>query len=150
MAKTTEMKTEEVIPEVDNNAVLDEIKAREKHMEEMFAQMLALKNEATAQTVQNVQNAKNTVSLPEEIQKREDELHEMVKIKLRKDRNSKLSDLFVSVNGKAYLIKRGVEVEVPRYVAKVIEDAEEQEERAIDYCEELANKFVKETEELGG
>ena len=148
MAKTTEVKTEEVNPEVDNIAVLEEIKAREKHMEEMFAQMLALKNEATAQTVQN---AKNTVSLPEEIQKREDKLHEMVKIKLRKDRNSKLSDLFVCVNGKKpRLIKRGVEVEVPRYVAKVIEDAEEQEERAIDYCEELANKFVKETEELGG
>lgn len=147
MAKTTEMKTEEVIPEVDNNAVLDEIREREKHMEEMFAQMLALKNETASQTVQD---AKNTVSLPEKIQKRENELHEMVKIKLRKDRNSKLSDLFVSVNGKAYLIKRGVEVEVPRYVAKVIEDAEEQEERAIDYCEELANKFVKETEELGG
>ena len=43
-----------------------------------------------------------------------------VKIKLPISRNEK-EDVFVGINGKTYLIKRGVEVEVPESVAKVLE-----------------------------
>jgi hypothetical protein len=48
----------------------------------------------------------------------------MVKIKLPLTRTEK-DDKWCCVNGKPYLIKRGVEVEVPEYVAEVLRNEEE-------------------------
>lgn len=93
---------------------------------------------------------KNSNTTAAGVQDSEKKLHEKVKIKIRKDRNSKLPDLFVGVNGKTWLIKRGEEVEVPRYVAEVIKNAEEQEERAVDFCDVLTEKFEKETKVVAG
>ena len=47
-----------------------------------------------------------------------------VKIKLPLTRTEK-DDKWCCVNGKPYLIKRGVEVEVPDYVAEVLRNEEE-------------------------
>lgn len=55
-----------------------------------------------------------------------------VKIKLPLTRNEK-DDVYVCVNGKPYLIKRGVEVEVPDYVAEVLQHKEEMLEIAMEY-----------------
>ena len=44
-----------------------------------------------------------------------------MKIKLFKDNSRYKEDLFVSVNGVNYKIRRGVEVEVPPEVAEVLE-----------------------------
>ena len=46
-----------------------------------------------------------------------------VKIKLPLTRTEK-EDVFVGINGKRYLIKRGVEVEVPVGVARILERRE--------------------------
>ena len=46
-----------------------------------------------------------------------------VKIKLPLTRTEK-DDVFVGINGKRYLIKRGVEVEVPVGVARILERRE--------------------------
>ena len=43
----------------------------------------------------------------------------------------------VIVNGKAYLIQRGVEVEVPCAVAEVLEHAQEQSQRAIELSDAI-------------
>ena len=51
---------------------------------------------------------------------------EKVRIKLFKGRYK--SDLFVSVNGVNYQIRRGVEVEVPRSVAEVLEHSQRQDD----------------------
>lgn len=48
----------------------------------------------------------------------------MVKIKIPRTRKDQ-EDVFVSVNLNTYLIKRGVEVEVPEAVAEVIRHQEE-------------------------
>lgn len=48
----------------------------------------------------------------------------MVKIKLPLTRSEK-EDKWCAVNGKTFLIKRGVEVEVPDYVAEVLRHEEE-------------------------
>ena len=53
----------------------------------------------------------------------------MVKIKLFKDNSRYKEDLFVSVNGVNYKIRRGVEVEVPPEVAEVLEHSQMQDER---------------------
>jgi hypothetical protein len=48
----------------------------------------------------------------------------MVKIRIPRTRADE-EDVFVSVNMETYLIKRGVEVEVPDYVAEVLQHQEE-------------------------
>ena len=45
----------------------------------------------------------------------------------------------MSVNGHSFLIKRGVEVEVPDYIAQVIEDAEAQNNKALEYMASVAD-----------
>ena len=52
-----------------------------------------------------------------------------MKIKLFKDNSRSKEDLFVSVNGVNYKIRRGVEVEVPPEVAEVLEHSQMQDER---------------------
>lgn len=53
---------------------------------------------------------------------------EKVRIKLFKDNGRYKGDLFVSVNGINYKIRRGVEVEVPRAVAEVLEHSQRQDD----------------------
>lgn len=57
----------------------------------------------------------------------------MVKIHLFRDNRMYNDDVFVGVNGKTYLIKRGVDVEVPESVAEVIRNSQKQDSFAI--CE---------------
>lgn len=45
----------------------------------------------------------------------------MVKVRLFKDNDKYKDDVFVAVNGESYLIKRGEEVEVPDYIAEVLD-----------------------------
>lgn len=61
----------------------------------------------------------------------------MVKIKLFKDSERYKNDVFVSLNGENYLIKRGVEVEVPDYIATILEQSAYQDSVAIDKRESL-------------
>lgn len=70
-----------------------------------------------------------------------------VKIKLPLTRTEK-DDVFVGLNGKTYLIKRGVEVEVPVGVAKILDRKEKMLSIAMAYeaaaaapLEELANMY---------
>lgn len=60
---------------------------------------------------------------------------ETVKIKIPKD--GKKGDVFVSVNERTWLIKRGVEVEVPACVAEVIANAEAMENEADEFDESV-------------
>lgn len=66
-----------------------------------------------------------------------------VKIKLPISRNEK-EDVYVGINGKTYLIKRGVEVEVPENVAKVLERREKMLEIAMAYEESASQNLIKE------
>lgn len=62
----------------------------------------------------------------------------MVKVKLPKAREGEEPEVFVGVNGKAWRIRKGVEVELPEYVAEVLRNSE----RADDHLDEFleANK----------
>lgn len=55
-----------------------------------------------------------------------------VKIKLPLTRNEK-DDVYVAVNGKSYLIKRGETVEVPAGVAEVLQHKEEMLAQAMEF-----------------
>lgn len=62
----------------------------------------------------------------------------MVKIKLPRERSNQ-EDVFVSVNMETFLIKRGVEVEVPDYVAEVLQHQEEMIDKIMLFNEEKAS-----------
>ncbi len=56
-----------------------------------------------------------------------DYLNEMVEIELMQDSKDYKDDVFVAINGKTFLIQRGVKVQVPRYVADFLEDSRKQD-----------------------
>ena len=55
-----------------------------------------------------------------------------VKIRLPLTREEK-DDVYVCVNGKSFLIKRGKEVEVPASVAEVLQHREEMLEQSMEF-----------------
>lgn len=59
-------------------------------------------------------------------------MEKTVKIKLPLTRNEK-EDVFVGVNGNTWLIARGKEVEVPWFVAKVLERQEKVLNQALQF-----------------
>ncbi len=61
-----------------------------------------------------------------------------VKIKIPVVRGEKNTDVYVSVNDRSFAIKRGVEVEVPWFVAEALRDSEDAEIKAYSYIEQNA------------
>lgn len=59
-------------------------------------------------------------------------MEKKVKIKMPLSRNEK-DDVYVGVNGKSWVIQRGQEVEVPWYVARVLERQEMMLSEAIRF-----------------
>jgi len=70
-------------------------------------------------------------------------MEKTVKIKLPLTRSEK-EDVFVGVNGKSWLIRRGEEVELPWYVAKVLE----RQEKMLSQALEFENSAARPLEEL--
>ena len=68
-------------------------------------------------------------------------MEKRVKIKLFKDNGNYRDDVFVSVNGRDFLIKRGEEVSVPDYVAEVLENSIKQERNTATLIEKLENSY---------
>ncbi len=67
----------------------------------------------------------------------------MVKIKLYKDNDKYKDDVQVIVNGEVFVIKRGLEIEVPDFVAEVLENAQIQAQYA---AEEYGRRSFRPTE----
>ena len=65
----------------------------------------------------------------------------MIPIKIEKNKNER-DDVFVSVNGKNFQIKRGERVEVPEYVVEVLENMKRMDELAIERMEEATQRFA--------
>ena len=65
---------------------------------------------------------------------------ELVRIRLFKDNSRYKGDLFVSVNGVNYQIKRGVTVQVPPCVAEVIQHSMEQDEASAARLADIVQK----------
>ena len=60
----------------------------------------------------------------------------LVKIRIPRERDRQ-DDVFVCINGRTWLIKRGVEVEVPECVAEAIRNAEDVAEQAYAYMDSV-------------
>lgn len=74
---------------------------------------------------------------PEET-KPEETKPKMVKVLLRKDRDHQ-DDVPVGLNGYMYLIKRGVEVEVPEGVKEILDNTERMDTLALEKRMALEN-----------
>lgn len=70
-------------------------------------------------------------------------MEKKVKIKLPLTRSEK-EDVFVGVNGKNWLIRRGEEVELPWYAARVLE----RQEKMLSQALEFENSAARPLEEL--
>ena len=65
---------------------------------------------------------------------------EMVDIKLFKDAKNYKDPVCVGVNGRTYLIERGVTVSVPRMVSEVIERSEAQRQKADAFISDVVSR----------
>ena len=70
---------------------------------------------------------------------------EMVEIELFKDNKDYKDDVFVCMNGKNRVIKRGEKVKVPKAYAEVLENSKEQDAFASKLMESKADEFEAET-----
>lgn len=113
---------------------------REEMMAEMKAEAAKILEEAKAEAEDIIAKASKEAGGKEpkgkkvkgETKTQVEKANELVKIKLFKDKGKYFSDVTVIHNGKTYLIKRGVEVEVPRKVAQIIADSDAQKGYAAD------------------
>ena len=62
------------------------------------------------------------------------------RVSLRLPRMPGKGTMFVAVNGRSFLIKRGVSVEVPQYVADFVHQQEEQDEKTAAMIDELSSE----------
>ena len=132
--ETTAATPEELLAEAQAEA--------EKLIAQAKAEAEKIKAEAEAE-------ADSTANTAEETDEYEKWLQEPVKIKLFKDNDKYKDDVFVSVNGNKFLIKRGVEVEVPRYIKNCLDLSEEQKGYAANVSEEYENDYQQRLSELG-
>ena len=73
--------------------------------------------------------------------------NDKVTIKLFLDGKNYSEDVFVGINGRSYLIQRGVEVSVPYAVARVLEDSEQMEQMAKRQIVQLQSRYQKRTQQ---
>lgn len=71
--------------------------------------------------------------------------NEKVTIRLFKDNNEYSDDVYVGWNSRSFQIKRGVDVEVPRGVAEIIKQSEEQSQAATMLMQGLSDDFENES-----
>ena len=113
-----------------------------KQVEEMLAK-------AKAEAEKIVADAKASVGgeLTEEqkkaIEERKAYWEEPVKVKLFRDNNKYKDDVYVSVNGENCVIKRGIEVEIKRKFAAVLDSSDLQDYETSMLIEKKSNEFAK-------
>lgn len=73
----------------------------------------------------------------------------MVKFRAFKDDGRYKDDIFVSVNGKRYQIKRGEDVMIPESVYEVLANSQIQDQAAYRLMEQKADEFISESKKYG-
>jgi len=119
-------------------------------MEAKLQKMFEMANKKIEDMIANAEKkAAKIVEDAEKIvvpKKREPVPERMVSIRLPRDPQK--GDRIVSVNGKTWIIQRGVNVEVPLSVYEVIENSDMQDDKALQYREQLQNDFAVKLKQL--
>lgn len=113
-----------------------------KQVEEMLANAKAEAEKIVADAKASVNGGKT-----EEQKKAEEERkaywNGLVKVKLFKDNNKYKDDVYVSVNGENCVIKRGVEVEIKRKFAAVLDASDLQDYETSMLIEQKSSEYAK-------
>lgn len=126
-----------------------ETKTETINLADVTSQVEAMLAKAREEAEKIVADAKASVSgeLTEDQKKANEERKafwdEPVKVKLFKDNNKYKDDVFVAVNGENCVIKRGLEVEVKRKFAKVLDNSDLQDYETSMLIEKKSNEFAK-------
>ena len=72
-----------------------------------------------------------------------------VTIQLFKDSGKYKDDVFVAINGRRWQIKRGVPVQVPPEVARILEQSMRQDAATADLIDQKSSAFAAETRARG-
>lgn len=123
----------------ENTKAVKETADNEKY-EALLARIEALEKEKDELLKKDLPEEKSPLS--EEKQAAEDYLNEKVKIKLFKDGKDYKDDVVVGINGKIIQIKRGVEVEIERKYALLLDQAQIQSIKAAEMIEEKVRDFA--------
>lgn len=71
-----------------------------------------------------------------------------VTVRLFKDSGRYRDDVFVAVNGETFLVRRGVDVEVPDYVAEVLRQSQEQDHATETLMDKQETAYAAAAERL--
>jgi hypothetical protein len=90
-------------------------------------------------TKTNPETVEETVATVEETEAVAEPAKKMVKVRIPRTKSDQ-EDVFVSVNMETFIIKRGVEVEVPDYVYEVLLHQEEMLEKIMLFNDEKSHE----------
>lgn len=121
-------------------------KTPEELLEEAKAQAAAILEEAEKQAAEKLKEAEKAAKPARNEARAQPEL---VSIRLFKDTERYKDDLKVAINGKNWVIQRGVTVMVPDYVAQFIEQSLKQDLDTAMMLEKRQKEFKDETEARG-
>ena len=96
---------------------------------------------AKKETAQEVKAEEIREEAKEAIVEVKEDPNRKVKIKLFRDNDRYTESVYVAVNGESYMVPRGVEVEVPEYIAQVLENSMEQDQATAERLMKLEVAF---------
>ena len=114
-------------------------------MEAMLAETKKAKEEAEKLLADARASVKGELTEEQKKAKAEEEAYwnEPVKVKLFKDNNKYKDDVYVAVNGENCVIKRGLEVEVKRKFAHVLDNSSIQDYETSELIDRKSSEFAK-------
>ena len=102
------------------------------------------KAEAAAIVAEAQAKAKETLEAAKETAPAAPKPNDLVPIRLFKDNDKDKDDVFVAVNGRSFQIKRGETVQVPAYVAEVLEQSMAQDNATANLIERESSAYAAE------
>ena len=102
------------------------------------------KAEAAAIVAEAKAKAKETLEAAKETAPAAPKPNDLVPIRLFKDNDKYKDDVFVAVNGRSFQIKRGETVQVPAYVAEVLEQSMAQDNATANLIERESSAYAAE------
>lgn len=106
--------------------------------EEVLAKIQELTDKIAALEAENEAIKEN---IPKGAASREEYLNQKVHFYAMKDNDKYKNDITVTVNGKNYVLKRGVDMMIPRFLAMAIRDSDMQKKYAADVMQGYKDNY---------
>ena len=116
-----------------------------RQMEEMRAAYEAKIDALETERAEKQANEMSEKRLREFVQNHEAWLNEYVEIRLFKDNEKYKDDVYVAINGKNCLIRRGVWTRIRRKFALLLDQSEIQDLRTAQFMEQESSRFADES-----